>query len=154
LMVICCESFDYVYVDNYTFQKQLSNINNGFVAVVLQIDPTKENTNMTYVVPGQIIREKVSEKKTSVSSELIQLILEVINRNQKDTSNRWYPTYKIFIKYSDRFLYIIPFKKYISVIFDFKNSIVFIEGRAFVFNEKETELLKAKLDYLLNNPSP
>ncbi len=154
LMVICCESFDYVYVDNYTFQKQLSNISNGFVSVVLQIDPTKDDNNKKYVAPGKIIIEKVLIKNTTKSLEMIHLILEITKKNQRYSGEGWYPTYKIFIKYPDRFLFFFPSKKFLGVILDFKNSIIFIEGRKFVFNEQEAKLLQTTLDFLLNMPSP
>ncbi len=39
-----------------------------------------------------------------------------------------------------------------AILFDFKNSILFIEGRKFVFNEQEAKLLQTKLEYLLNKP--
>jgi hypothetical protein len=82
---------------------------------------------------------------------LIQLVLEIIKKNQRYHREEWYPTYDLYIKYSDRYLYIIPVEKHLSIIFDFKNSIIFIEGRKFVFGEHEAKLLQAKLDSFLEN---
>jgi hypothetical protein len=149
--MISCESFDYVYVDNKTFLKQLSYLKEGFVDVVLKIDPTKQDISKKYATAGQITKEKMVENRTMISSELIQLILEIIKKNQKYDGKGWYPTYDLYIKYSDRFLFIIPVEKHLSVIFDFKNSMIFIEGRKFVFGEPEARSLQAKLDSFLEN---
>jgi hypothetical protein len=154
MIIVFCASFDYVYVDNKTFHRQLSYIKNGFVSIVLQIDPTKEDTSRNYAAPGKIIKEKVFKKKDQISSELIKGILDVTKRNNRYSGEGWYPTFEIYIKFTDRLLFIIPSAKNLLILFDFKNSIVFIEGRKFVFNAQEAELLKANLDYLLNNPSP
>lgn len=149
--MISCESFDYVYVDNKTFDKQLLCLKEGFVEVVLKIDPTQKDTSKRYATAGQITKEKIIGNKTSISSELIQLILDIIIRNQRYKGKGWYPTYDLYIKYTDRFLYVIPLEKKLSVIFDFKNSIIFIEGRKFVFGEHEAKLLQEKLDSFLEN---
>jgi hypothetical protein len=147
--MISCESFDYVYVDNKTFHKQLLYLKEGFVEVVLKIDPAKKDISEKYATAGQITKEKIIGNKTIVSTELIQIVLDIVKRNQGYNGKGWYPTFDIYIKYSVRFLYIIPQEKYLSVIFDFKNSIIFIEGRKFVFDEHEAKLLQAKLDSLL-----
>lgn len=149
--IVSCESFDYVHVDNRTFYRQLLYLNNGFVAVVLKIDPKKEDDSINYSAPGKIIKEIVFEKKSVASSELIQLVLDIIKKNHRYTGEGWYPTYKLYIKYTDRFLYVIPLEKYLAAIFDFKNSIIFVEGRKFIFNQAEAELLKEKLDSLLKD---
>ena len=149
--MISCESFDFVYVDNKTFHQQLSYLKEGFVDVVLKIDPTKEDTSKKYATAGQITQEKIIGNKTVISTELIQLILDTIKRNQRYNGKGWYPTYNLYITYTDRFLYIIPVEKYLSIIFDFKNSIIFLEGRKFVFDELEAKLLQEKLDSLLES---
>lgn len=146
------ESFDYVYVDDKTFIRQLSYIKEGFVSIVLLIDPTKKNIATNYTAPGRIIQEGVIGKETPVSTELIKLILDITKRNLREKGERWYPKYKIYIKYKDRFLFIIPVEKHLGVIFDFKNSILFIEGRKFVFTEQEAKALQVKLGFLLNMP--
>jgi hypothetical protein len=152
LIIIFCEAFDYVYVDNQTLKRQLSFIANGFVSVVLQIDPSNKNTASNYTAPGRVIKDRVFEKKNMTSVELIQLISEISKRNQRYSGEGWHPTFKIFIKYTDKFLFFIPSKKYLGIIFDFRNSIIFIEGRKFVFKEQEARLLQEKLDFLLNKP--
>lgn len=151
LMIIFCESFDYVYVDNKTFQRQLSYLNNGFVAIVLQVDPSKKNINMNYAAPGKIIYERILSKKTAASSELIQLILKISKKNKRYIGGGWHPIYDIYIKYTDKLLYFIPKEKYMSVLLDFENSIAFIEGRKFVFDELESKLLQIKLTEVLQN---
>jgi hypothetical protein len=147
--MISCEPFDYVYVDNKGFHKHLSYLKEGFVDVVLIIDPTLKDTGKKYATAGRITKEKIIGNKTLISTELIQLILEIIKRDQRYDGKGWYPTYHLYIKYTDRFLYVIPQEKILPVIFDFKNAIVFIEGRKFVFGEHEAKLLQAKLDTLL-----
>lgn len=95
--IIFCESFDYVYVDDNTLHRQLSYIKNGFVAIVLQIDPTQKNTSKNYATAGKIIKEKIIQQKVTTSTELIQLILNVIKRNQKFSGEGWYPIYDVYI---------------------------------------------------------
>jgi hypothetical protein len=62
--MISCESFDYVYVDNKTFLKQLSYLKEGFVEAVLKIDPTKKDISKKYATAGQITKEKIIENRT------------------------------------------------------------------------------------------
>jgi hypothetical protein len=146
-----CDSFDFVYLDKSSFNRQVYLFKNGFVSVVLQIDPTKKNTSEIYVAPGRITKEKIVGRKTLSSSELIQMISDIIRRNKKPTGKEWHPTYQVYIKYTDRFLFVIPSKKYALFIFDFKNSNIFIEGRKFEFSENEAEFFQKNLDSLLKD---
>jgi hypothetical protein len=152
IVFIFCESFDYVYIDDNKLRSQLSYLKNGYVAVVLQIDPKKEDISTNYAAPGKIIKEKVFKKESMASSELIRMVLEITRKKYKYSGDEWHPTYMMYIKFTDRFFFIIPIKKYLSLIFDFNNSILFIEGRKFIFDEKEAKILKKKLDCLLNMP--
>lgn len=147
--MISCDSSDYAYMNNRTFEKQVSYLRGGFVEVVLKIDPTIQDTSKKYATAGLITKEKIIENRTEISSELIQLILDIVEINQRYSGKGWYPTYNLYIKYTDRILYIIPQKKYLSIIFDFRNFILFIEGRKFVFGEYEAKLLQERLDSIL-----
>lgn len=149
--IFSCDSFDFVYLDKNSFDRQVYLFKNGFVEVVLQIDPTKKNTSEIYVAPGRITKEKVVGRMTIASSDLIQMISDIIRRNKKPTGKEWHPTYEVYIKYTDRFLYVIPSEKYALLIFDFKNSNIFIEGRKFEFSENEAESFQTNLDSLLKD---
>ncbi len=150
LIILCfsCDSFYYVYVDDKTLERQLSYLNNGFVEIILEIDPTKNKLSENYVTPGQIRKEVILKNKTITSSELVQLILNVYNENRR-YSNKYFPTYDIYIKYTDKILFFIPKKKYMAVLLDFTNFVLSIEGRELSFNEQEAKLFKEKLDNLL-----
>lgn len=146
--IASCDTRDFVYVDDKTFQKQVSSIKEGFVAIVLEIDPAHKNINEKYATAGLIVKENIIEKKTKVSSELIQLVSQITRRGERYTGKEWYPTYDVYIKYTDKFLYLIPSEKYLSLLIDFKNLHIFIEGRKFVLTEQEAELLREKLEIL------
>lgn len=149
--MIVCESCDYVYVDNNAFHKQLSFLKGGIVEIVLKIDPNKNDISKKYATAGLITKEKIIRNETMISPEFVQLILDVIKKDQRYNGKEWYPTYHIYIKYTDKILYVIPHEKYLSVIFDLKNSIIFIEGRRFVFGEHEARLIQEKLESFLEN---
>lgn len=149
--VLSCDSTDFVYVDDKTFHKQLLRLNEGIVEVVLQLDPEQKGYHETYVVPRQVIKEKKLTTKSKTSNELCKLISIITKRNEKYLEKEWYPTYTIYIKYTDKFLYYISKDTYIRVSFDFKNPHISISGRKFVITKDEAARIKEKLNKLLTN---
>ncbi len=149
LGIVSCDGRDFVYIDQRTFQRQLSYLKDGFVEVVYQLDPTEKGGYKIHGTPWPILKEKRFAGKIKISDEIIQIILNATNNNQRYLGRAWYPTYQIIIKHPYRDFYLFNSKKYLRIIFDFKNSHIFIEGRSFVLTEHEAELLKEKLEILL-----
>ena len=149
VLIVSCDSSDYVYVGEKTFKKQIPHLKDGYVDFVAQVDPDKKTGYKHYGISWPVIKEKSFTKRNKISNELCNLILNIINKNQRYTGYGWYPTYEIFAKYSVPYFYIYQSDRYQKFIFDFNNLHISTEGRKFAFTKEEANLLKNKLDALL-----
>ena len=97
---LSCDSTDFVYVNDNTFQKQLARLNDGIIEVVLELNPEQRTDKPEkYIAPRKIIKEKTFTKKNKTSDVLCQLISNIAKRNERYVGKGWYPTYTIYIKY-------------------------------------------------------
>ena len=81
--ILSCDSSNFVYVDEKTFQKQVTHLKDAYVVIVYEVDPTKKNgyrPNDT-ATPWPVIRENRFEKRNKISDELCHLILRILKEN-------------------------------------------------------------------------